>query len=40
MIWMIFIKIEGYNSNKEHKVLIVFNDMTADMLSKENLIHY
>ena len=36
----IYQNIEGYNSNKEEKVLIVFNDMAVDMISKENLMHY
>ena len=29
--------IEEYNSGKERKILIVFNDLTADMLSNEKL---
>ena len=29
--------IEEYNSNKKRKILIVFDDMTADMLSNEKL---
>ena len=28
---------EEYNSNKKHKVLIVFDDMIADMLSNKKL---
>ena len=36
----IYEDIEKYNSNKKHKILIVFDDMIADMLSnkKPNLI--
>ena len=30
--------IEEYNPNKKRKVLIVFDDMIADILSKKNLI--
>ena len=30
--------IEEYNPNKKHKLLIVFDDMIAVMVSKENLI--
>ena len=38
MIWMIFIKnIEECNPNKEHKTLIIFYDMMADMFSNINL---
>ena len=34
MIWKIFIKdIEEYNPNKKRKILIVFGDMIADILS-------
>ena len=29
--------IEEYNRNKEHKILIVFDDMIADMLSNKKL---
>ena len=29
----IYINIEEYNPNKKRKILIVFNDMIADMLS-------
>ena len=33
--------IEKHNPNKKHKILIVFHDMIADMLSnKKNLIQY
>ena len=31
----IFKNIEGYNSNKKRKILIVFDDMIPDMLSNE-----
>ena len=34
----ICINIEEFNSNKKHKILFVFDDMIADMLSKKNLI--
>ena len=35
---MIFIKnIEEYNPNKKRKILIVFDEMTADMLSNKKL---
>ena len=30
-------KIEEYNPNKKRKILIIFEDMTADMLSNKNL---
>ena len=33
----IYKNIEEYNPNKKHKVLIVFNDMIADMLSNKKL---
>ena len=33
----IYENIEEYNSNTERKILIVFDDMTADTLSNENL---
>ena len=29
--------IEGYNPDKKHKILIVFDDIIADMLSNKNL---
>ena len=29
--------IEGYNPNKKHKILIVFDDIIADILSNKNL---
>ena len=35
---MIFIKnIEGYNPNEKRKILIVFDEMIADMLSNKKL---
>ena len=38
MIWIIFIKnIEEYDPNKNCKVLIVFHDMIAGILSNKNL---
>ena len=33
----IYKNIEEHNSNKKWKILIVFDDMTADMLSNKNL---
>ena len=35
----IYKNIEEYNSNKNQKILIVFDDMIADMLSNKNLVH-
>ena len=29
--------IEDYNPNKKHKILLVFDDIIADMLSNKNL---
>ena len=38
MIWMLFIKnIEKYNTDKKREILIVFDDMIADMLSNKKL---
>ena len=38
MILMIFIKnIEEYNPNKKQKIIILFDDMIADMLSDKKL---
>ena len=34
----IYKKIEEYNPNKKLKILIVFDDMTVDMLSNKKLI--
>ena len=33
----IYKNIEEYNSNKKYKILIVFDDMIADMLSNKKL---
>ena len=33
----IYKNIDNYNPGKEHKVLIVFDDMIADMISNKNL---
>ena len=33
----IYKNIEEYNPNKKHKILIVFDDMIADMLSNKKL---
>ena len=35
MIWLILIKIEEYNPNRKQKILIVLDDMIADLLSKK-----
>ena len=35
----IYKNIEEYNSNKHRKILIVFDDMIADMLSNKHLVH-
>ena len=37
MIWIIVMNILKYNSNKKGKILIVFDDMIADMLSNKKL---
>ena len=34
----IYENIEDYDPNKKRKILIVFNDMIADMFSNRNLI--
>ena len=34
----IYNNIEEYNPNKKRKILILFDDMIADRLGKENLI--
>ena len=34
----IYKNIEEYNPNKKRKILIVFDDMIADVVSKRNLI--
>ena len=36
----IYKNIEEYNPNKKRKVLIVFDDMIADMLSNKKLIQW
>ena len=33
----VYNKIEGYNPNKEKKLLIIFDDMIADMINNETL---
>ena len=33
----IYKNIEEYNPNQKHKILIVFDDMVADMISNKNL---
>ena len=33
----IYTNIEEYNSNKKRKILIVFDDITVDMLSNKKL---
>ena len=40
MIWMILKYIEEYNPNSKRKILIIFDDMIADMLTnkKRNLV--
>ena len=35
----IYKNIEEYNSNKNRKILILVDDMIADMLSNKNLVH-
>ena len=35
----IYKSIGEYNPNKKRKILIAFDDMTADVASKKNLIH-
>ena len=34
----IYKNIEEYNPNKKRKIIIVFDDMIADMLSRKTLI--
>ena len=37
----IYKSIEGYKRNKKHRILIIFDDMIADMLSrKKHLIQW
>ena len=35
MIWVIFMKNREYNPSKKRKVLIIFDDMIADMFSNK-----
>ena len=35
ILWMMFISIEDYNPNRQRKILIVFDDMIADMTNKK-----
>ena len=37
IIWIIVMNILKYNPNKKGKILIVFDDMIADMLSNKKL---
>ena len=37
IIWIIFINIKEYNTNKKRKILIVFNDIITEMLSNKKL---
>ena len=37
MIWIIVMNILKYNPNKKRKILIVFDDMIAGMLSNKKL---
>ena len=37
MIWIIVMNILKYNPNKKRKILTVFDDMIADMLSNKKL---
>ena len=37
MMWVIYINIEEYNFNKERKILIVFDNLIADVLSNKKL---
>ena len=34
--WYVYKNIEEYNPNKKRKILIVFDDMMADMLNNKN----
>ena len=36
----IYKSVEGYNLNKKHKMLNVFDDMTADIFSNKTLIQW
>ena len=35
---IIYKNIEDYNPNKKHKILIVFDDMIADVVSNKNVV--
>ena len=35
ILWMMFISIEDYNPNRQRKILIVFDDMIADIMSNK-----
>ena len=37
MIWMIFIKTLKNTTHKKHKILIIFDDIIADVLSNKKL---
>ena len=37
MVWMIFIKILKNTSQKRNKILIIFDDMIADLLNNKKL---
>ena len=37
MIQVVYNKIEDYNSNKERKVLIIFDDIITDMINNKKL---
>ena len=39
MIWVIFMKIKVYNLKKKRKIMIVFDNMIANVLGNKNLIH-
>ena len=36
ILWMMFISIEDYNPNRQRKILIVFDDMIADIMTNKN----
>ena len=35
ILWMMFISIEDYNPNRQRKILIVFDDMIADIMTNK-----
>ena len=37
---VIYKNIEEYNPNKKHKILIIFDDIVAEILNNKNLIAY